>query len=322
MPTNHFSKISESLKNIFDLTQSSYLKIALGFLLSVGTLLQLFGLLDNIIALFINFLGGTFTLLWSHHYGVPWIYWLVIATALFILLYWQYQSYSYLKLVSGEFYDDFRTGLMRWNYGTEAWKTMKENGECILNISHSDIGGITQAGFWDSFSFSFKNKVLSLGKVGWIVKAWDRSNYIMLQLLILDEDGADQKISLKQGVYIRPHFRYQGGWIIWPHEKVSLDGGKFGKVMKYEWLDVEVQVRGNIIDVYLEGLHIYHLNLEDPLRVESREAVEYLDSSGKSTGKIETKKINVFSYPGGRVGFRCSGNEEANFKNVRIKPLW
>lgn len=296
-------------------------KVLIGLTILTG--LQTLGLLSVVTSRVSSMLSGIISVLSGLHFGVPIYYWLAIVIVVGGLLYWVFGLSRYLKLVSGEFRDDFKEGLGKWNYGSEGWTVEKEKDEMVLSVMNSDGGGITQAGLWDSFSFSFENKLLGRGKIGWLVKARDRSNYMMLQFIILDSKGKFSEEGLEDGTYIRPHFRFEGGWVKWPHERLSLPDSLLKVVRRYNWLKVEIQVRGNNIDVYLEGEHIYHLYLDDPLRVEKIENLEYQDEQGKKIGNLQSKKLNVFSYSQGRVGFRCAPTEEhAHIRKVRVRPIW
>lgn len=303
------------------LWRNTFGKIVL--LLTILTGLQTLGILNLLISSLINVLISITLTLSVLYFGIPVFYWFIITITLVGLLYWVSGLSRYIKLVSGEFRDDFKDGLGKWNFGNEGWLVEKEKNETILSVMSSDLGGITQAGLWDSFSFSFENKLLGKGKIGWIVKARDRSNYMMLQLAIVDSEGTGSEKGLKKGIYIRPHFRYEGSWVIWPHEPLALSDSLEKIIRRYNWFKVDVQVRGNTIDLYLEGEHVYHLYLDDPLRVEKIENLEHYDEQGKKVGSMQIKKLNVFSYSQGRVGFRCAPTEEhAHIRKVKIKPIW
>lgn len=284
--------------------------------------LQAFGVWERILASVNLLVGTTVSFLGSNYFGVPRIYWLIISTLFFGICYFLAKQGQYLKLVAGEFYDDFDHGLDRWNYGKDLWKTELDDGESALSVTESDAGGITQVGFWDRFSFSFESKLLAQGKGGWVVKAWDRSNYIMLQVVLLDKDGSDTNIALHKGVYIRPHYRYRGKWIVLPHYKISMSKSASELIRPYSWFRVEVKVRGNTIDLYLENEHVYHMVLDDPLVVESFENFKVLDDDQANQAKLKTKRLDLFSYPSGKVGFRCSGTgEHMHIRRVRVRPI-
>ncbi len=295
----------------------------IAFLVSVATILQTLGVWQVVITWLSSTFSNVLHFLNLLHYGIPVYYWVILIFVLILISSVLSYQVIYLKLVSGEFRDDFKEGLGKWNYGSEGWTIEKENEKQVLSVMNSDLGGITQSGLWDEYSFSFENKILGKGKIGWLVKARDRSNYMMLQFVIVDQEGKGSEKGLEEGVYIRPHFRYEGNWIIWPHERISLSEDMQKVVRRYAWFGVNIQVRGNTVDVFIEGEHIYHLYLEDPLRVEKVENMEYKDEEGKNVGNLQARKLNVFSYSQGRVGFRCSPTEEhAHIRKVRVKPTW
>lgn len=284
--------------------------------------LQAFKIWELLLSMLSVILGTTISFLAAPYYGIPQTYWILALVALLSLGFFLIRQGQYLKLVAGEFYDDFKHGLDRWNYGNDGWRTELDDDEQVLSVTESDIGGITQVGFWDRFSFSFENKLLAQGKGGWVVKAWDRSNYIMLQIVILDEDGSDAHVSLTKGVYIRPHYRYQGKWIVWPHYKLTIPDEILKNIRAYTWFGVEVKVRGNAIDLFLENRHVYHLVLDDPLVIESSEDIKVIDENKESKENLKTRRLELFSYPSGKVGFRCSGTgEHMHVRKVRVKPI-
>ena len=68
--------------------------------------------------------------------------------------------------------------------------------------------------------------------------------------------------------------------------------------------------------------HVYQLYVDDPLRVEARENLTFQDANNQPTGTITNIRMNTFSYPGGRVGFRCaSPSEHAHFRKLKVKPV-
>lgn len=295
----------------------------IALLVSVATVLQTFGVWESLLYWLTSTFSGLLVFLNLLHFGVPTYYWIgIIVLFLIVIVVLSYQV-LYLKLVSGEFMDDFKYGLGKWNYGNEGWTIEKEGEDPVLSVMNSDLGGITQSGLWDEYLFSFENKILGKGKIGWLVKARDRSNYMMLQFVIVDTEGKVSEKGLDEGIYIRPHFRHEGGWVIWPHEHLSLSESLQKIVRRYNWFKVSIQVRGNTVDVYIEGEHVYHLYLDDPLRIEKIENLEYQNEQGKKVGNMQVKKLNVFSYSQGRVGFRCAPTEEhAHIRKVQVKPTW
>lgn len=209
-----------------------------------------------------------------------------------------------LLVVAGEFKDDFTEGLYNWEFGGEGWKIEFDNGRLILSVSESHDGGITKKGFsWSDYEFSFDTKVIR-DTSGWLIRATNRSNYVMIQLNLKDLNKPT----------LRLYYRYSDPTTPW----VLFDEVDLGtEIRLLEWVAVRIAVRGSTVDVFINGEHALHMFLPDPIRFEKVKKVL------KEDGKTETVKEGMvaLSYPGGRVGFRCDAQEHAHFRNVRVKPL-
>lgn len=211
-----------------------------------------------------------------------------------------------LQIVAGEFRDDFTGGLYKWEYGGEGWKVEHADGEPILSVSESPDGGITKKGFsWSDYEFSFETKVIKNAS-GWLIRATNRNNYVMIQLSLQDRNKP----------MLRPHYRYsdpETPWVLFDEVDLEVE------VKRLEWIRVKIVVRGSTVDVFLNDEHALHFFLPDPIRFEKVRKV--LNETGKEVKEV--KGLIALSYPTGRVGFRCSSStqEHAHFRNVRVKPL-
>lgn len=305
-----------------------YLKI-IGQFLWKNTLGRLV-LISGIVGLLQTLGAWTFFLSWfnktfseliktinSLYYGIPIYYWISLTIILLILLLLSVRQYLYLRVVSGVFFDDFKQGLAKWEFGGEGWKIESEDRIPILSVSESYEGGISKKGFsWNDYEFSFETKVIKHNS-GWIFRAENRSKYLMLQLHLEEIDRP----------LLRLHIKIPGGtdyeWVVIQQEPVNLSK----KLSLLEWIKVKIVVFGSNVDVYLNGEHAGHYFIADPLRIPSEETVtlKEKDKNGKVTEEHTVSIARRFismNYAIGRVGFRCAPpNEHAHFRKVRVKPL-
>lgn len=303
------AQITDFLKTIGNFLTKTILG-RLTLIAGIIGLLQSLGLLNIIF----HWLGQTFSSIISFftgmHYGVPVFYWgLIVAAILFLIAIALWQS-LYLRLVSGVFYDNFTHGLGKWEYGGEGWKSEKEDGKWILSVSESPDGGITKKGFtWSDYEFSFENKVINKN-VGWLVRAENRNKYLMIQLNMEDPKKVP---SLRLHLRIPPSERpYQ--WVVIQENNINLD--KSLNVM--DWVKVKIVVHGSNIDVYLNNTHSAHYFISDPLRWQEEFNIQ---GENKETEPRKGAYITSINYSGGKVGFRCYGDEHAHIRNVKVKPL-
>lgn len=235
----------------------------------------------------------------------------VLSTLLFTIAVVLFFFWKRLSIVAGVFEDDFTQGLEKWEFGTEGWKTEKEDGNCILSVSGSADGGITKKGFsWSDYEFSFETKVIRSAS-GWIIRAQNRNNYFMIQMNFNDS----------QSPKLRPHYRTtetRYPWIALEDRSVNLTEilteRDLDNIKKLKWIRVKIIVHGSEIDVYLNSLNALHYYLPDP---ELIGVTEKIDDKGSNL----PQSLLILSYPIGRVGFRCDGTEHSHFKNVKVKPL-
>ncbi|MEK9176139.1 MAG: hypothetical protein AAB520_01705, partial [Patescibacteria group bacterium] len=112
---------------------------------------------------------------------VPFLFSIAVFFALTLLwLLWRYKRQ--LNIVAGEFKDDFKNGLFKWDYGGEGWKIEYENNSPVLSVTDSQDVCISKRGFiWADYEFSFEAKVIKDASGG-IIRAENRSKFFMIQL--------------------------------------------------------------------------------------------------------------------------------------------
>ncbi|MDP3997272.1 MAG: DUF1080 domain-containing protein [bacterium] len=289
----------------------------LSFILS--WLLKIIASLAGLVALF-TFLGfgwdkiaGFALLSWSQfstYLGLaqaPRLLWLCILVLIVALS----RIWRKLNIVAGSFKDDFSHGLVNWEYGGESWTTQRGEKGYELNITNSGGGGITNFGFsWDNYEFSFECKLLNRN-VGWIVRAADRDNYIMIQL-----SNTHDKIT------INPHYHVRSGWFS-ISQTLNASEKLLNSIKAQDWLKVRIIVLGNNIDVFINKERVLNYHIPDPARfVSERQQAKWKpDNDGQSTEDEAKNELVSISYPSGRVGFRCHSSEQALIRSVKVRPL-
>lgn len=282
----------------------------IGLLQTLGVWTILLSWLDKTFSGFLIYIN-------SLHYGVPIYYWILLVAILLLLFLFSMRQYLYLRIVSGVFFDDFKHGLDRWEFGGEGWKIEFEEKTPVLSVSESQDGGISKKGFsWSDYEFSFETKVIKHNS-GWIFRAENRSKYLMLQLHLEEINRP----------LLRLHIKIPGGtdyaWAVIQENPVKLSK----KLSILEWIKVKIIVYGSNVDVYLNDEHAGHYFIADPIRVPSEETVVLKEKDEKSKVTTERtvsiiRRFISMNYAIGRVGFRCAPpNEHAHFRKVRVKPL-
>ena len=232
---------------------------------------------------------------------------LTLFVTLVVLFYLFFILWKRISTVAGEFTDDFSNGLSKWEFGGEGWKIEKENNDHILSVSESSDGGITNRGFsWSDYQFSFETKIINKN-VGWIIRAESRNKYLMVQLNLEDVEKPKLRFHLRLPHSDRRNF----DWMVTQVDELDY----INKIEKYCWVKVRIMVLGSNIDVYLNNQHAAHYFVADPIKWKE----EYQISKG-SEPKVGTF-IATINYGAGKVGFRCSQDEHAHFRNVKVKPL-
>lgn len=233
---------------------------------------------------------------------------------LVFVLFWLYFLHRRLKIVAGEFKENFKKGLVNWEFGGEGWTIERGEEGLELSVTNSGDGGITNFGLWDNFEFSFQCKIINRN-VGWIVRAKDRVNYFMVQCNL--EDIKNPKI--------RPHFRLGDDYWLIDERLLSLEN----PIKINDWFDVDIKVYGNTVNVFINDEHALHYFIPDPGRAVTKLPVTTTkigsenvadDKKEDITKYIQEHKV-TFSFPNGKVGFRCWGNEHAHFRKIKTFPL-
>ena len=135
-----------------------------------------------------------------------------------------------------EFKEDFRHGLDHWEYQGN-WRTEREDGQRILVVTNSTIGGIARpCRLWSDYEFRFETKIVHSNST-WIVRASDTLNYLMLQC------GRTE---------INPLYWVNGLWFSLDSEKLEVT------LPKTEWFPVMIKVSGErvVVNVTLNGKSI------------------------------------------------------------------
>lgn len=274
------------------------LVVVLGFLQSKN--INVFQILGQIIQTIISILQFK---------NVPLIIW-IISIVFFGFLFFLWRR---VNLVAGEFREEFKNGLSKWEFGQDGWMIEQEGKESVLSVSNSREGGITKKGFsWSDYEFSFETKVISYCS-GWIIRAENRSKYLMIQLNM--ENINDQKLRL--------HLKVPGSdyaWVVMPEIKLNLNN----PLKMLEWIKVRIVVLGSNIDVYLNKEQAAHYSISDPLSVPTEESVLLENLKTKLSEEVKIKRnYTAMDYSVGRVGFRCAPpNEHAHFRNIIVKPIF
>src|SRR6266404_3949957 len=106
--------------------------------------------------------------------------WFILSLLFILLIITSFRDHIYLGKVAGEFNEDFKNGLDKWEFKGE-WRIEEDGRKKILSVANSGAGGFTKKGFnWTDYEFSFETKVIR-SATGWIIRAND-SSYFMVQL--------------------------------------------------------------------------------------------------------------------------------------------
>lgn len=236
---------------------------------------------------------------------VPKVIWQGLLILFVVAMYGISYILKRINLIAGSFEDDFKRGLKNWEYGGEDWKTQRGEEGHELSITNSSTGGISNFGLWDNYEFSFECKIINRN-VGWIIRATDRENYVMMQLS-----------NTKEYVSLNPHYRIRGKWLV-QEKRLNASPRLVARIKSQQWLKVRIVVFGNTIDIILDGERVLNYHIPDPLRIPKDELVA---PDGKENSASSAEELfEAFSFPAGRVGFRCFGSEHALIRNVRVRP--
>lgn len=309
MWNNLKKRIRGSLSSVVDFLTKYIAKISiisgLGLVILTGLWSSVLKWIGTISAILLKYL----VIVWF----LPIWVWFVLILFFVIIGLLTIRNYLYIGKVAGEFYDDFRNGTDKWDYGNEDWKIIDDNGKNILSVGSSDNGGITKKGFdWTDYEFSFETRVIKKAS-GWIIRAGDRGNFFMVQL------------NMDSVCKLRPHYRSQkaniGVWMPDDTNAVDLTTTNLkDKIKILEWIKVRILVKGNIVEVYLNNTFAFHYPI-DPNRGINIEVPATFKSDGKSMQGTITESVMLGHYVSGGVGFRSAPDEMAHFRNVAVKPI-
>ncbi len=134
----------------------------------------------------------------------------------------------------------------------------------------------------------------------------------MIQLNLTDPDHPK----------IRPHYRVNDQeytWIVLDEASVDLKELNLKNPIRLmEWIKVRIVIKGTDVDLYLNDEHVFHYYLPDPCLFQKDRKIINQAGEQVSLGK----ELVVFSFPVGKVGFRCAPpSEHAHFRNVKVKPF-
>ena len=206
----------------------------------------------------------------------------------------------------GDFFaDDFRKGLdpQIWEAPGQGWKVeLDENGKPVLTVTNSERGGLaTPCLSWTDYEVRFDTRILNKC-TAWIVRASSLNNYAMIQL----EDKS-----------INPHRRAAGMWIEKWIEKKPHDF----TFKKGQWYSVQTILRGAWIQVWVTVDNDQHLLYQGEILGTQRPQEVHLTTYDEKAQTHEGITILDASYRIGSFGFRLSGDEKAQFRNVRAYKL-
>lgn len=182
------------------------------------------------------------------------------------------------------FKDDLKNN---WSYKGD-W-SKPEKG--VLCVRESEQGGITKVGaLWENYEFSFQTKIVN--KVtGWIVRAQDLNNYFMLQCshdVITPHQRVSELVYKSKPGSKTPDktlLEITGSNVGWR----LLPAVPHNKKLD-DWFKVKIIARGSSVDILIDNQRVFHHE-------------------------------NILAIPVGKVGFRCSKDEEAHFRKVRVKLI-
>jgi len=155
---------------------------------------------------------------------------------------------------------------------------------------------------WQDYKLSFEFKIVR-NCIGWVVRARDLSNYIMLQCCL---DG------------INPHIKTNGMWWIKRHGDTDVNLTFDDKLNLDEWYNAKIHCEKSQIKLQIFGqnqVSIFDRMWEIPDKV----VVSYLESP---ESKVPTKTIVLpVDLDVGTIGFRCWGYEKSLVRDLLVKRI-
>jgi hypothetical protein len=200
------------------------------------------------------------------------------------------------------FSEDFKSGINPRVWEWEGnWKTeLDEGGKPILTVTDSELGGLViSCRAWADYELQFDTRIIK-ECTGWIVRSVDLNDCVMFQL---------------RPELFRPHIRANGIWI-------RADNLKHGLSIKPSiWYSVRTLVRGSWATVYITVDGREHLVFQDRIFGTQPAVTVELHPMGNQTPDAKPTQVVNISVRVGAFGFRLSGNEMAQFRNIRAYKL-
>ena len=173
--------------------------------------------------------------------------------------------------------------------------------ENCFEITNSDAGFIfPKVLTWDDYTVEFDFKI-SNKALGFVVRAVDLSNYIMMQC---SYDG------------INPHIRQDGQWIVFSHTGTGLSFASPLNIDLWHHAKLVCEKRSVRVAIYKNNNNAIfdrHWIIPENITVEYKENLE-------AEKTIKLSKAVDFDF--GAMGFRDYGHERAFIKNVFIEKLF
>jgi len=170
--------------------------------------------------------------------------------------------------------------------------------EGCYEITNSNVGYLyPKTLLWDDYVFEFDFKIIK-NTCGWIVRAQNLSNYVMLQCT---DKG------------INPHIRLDGQWIVYKHDKENLT---FNEQLSFDkWYKAKITSDKRMIKMCLtigkEPVFNRQWIIPDKL----------IWQVNKENEKEKFNLLREIDFDFGGIGFRNYPGERAFVKNVYINKL-
>jgi hypothetical protein len=199
------------------------------------------------------------------------------------------------------FSENFEKGINPriWEYEGD-WKTeLDENGKPVLSITNSEIGGLAIPCLsWTDYELQFDTRIMNQCTT-WLMRASSLNDCFMIQIT---------------PELIRPHFRASGLWQLVSSEPHGLPI-KIG-----EWFSIRTLVRGAWVTVYITLNGKEHLVYQKRI-LGTRPPMSVHVQLGDPENGEKYSQILVVSARIGSFGFRFSGVESAQFRNIKTYKL-
>jgi len=193
-----------------------------------------------------------------------------------------------------KFEEHFSHELENWEF-SGGWSLENLVEGRTLIVTDSEVGGISKWCLsWKDYVFEFDTKLIA-SDCGWLIRAMDLENYVMLQLREKE---------------ILPHFlRDRGNWFRDFNRRAPLQF----QIPLGRWFRVRIRVENErvVTWIVLDGKEKEVLNLG------------LLQPGPRKVWPLHSEQITIIdvSYPHGSIGFRAWGDEQAFFRNIRVEQI-